>query len=78
MYITVQFKDKFKIFKGKTYDFKLAPAEEIPKVGSIIRMYTPDFSKTVCNATRVKVVGLKKESNSASEMISYIETSLDN
>lgn len=45
MYITVQFKDKFKVFKGKTYDFELAPAEEIPKVDSIIRMYTPDFSK---------------------------------
>jgi hypothetical protein len=59
MYISVMFKDKNKVFKGKSYDFKLATSET-PKVGSIIRMYNADFTKVVCNATRVKVMAVKK------------------
>ena len=77
MYISVMFKDKNKVFKGKSYDFKLATSET-PKVGSIIRMYNADFTKVVCNATRVKVMAVKETSDAAAnEPISYIETTLD-
>lgn len=72
--ISVQFKDKNKVFRGRTYDFKVATA---PKVGSIIRMYNKEMTKPVCNATRVKVVEVKGTSSAATEEIEYIETTLE-
>ena len=57
MYITVQFK-KNNVFSGKTYDYEIK-GKTTPKVGDIIRMYSPDGSKKVCNATRVKVLAVK-------------------
>lgn len=75
MYIKVQFKNKDKIFCGKTYDFKIS--EKPPKVGAIVRMYTKDFSRKVCNATRVKVVDILETSEAAQQEVSFIETTLD-
>lgn len=72
--ISVQFKDKDKNFRGKLYDFKVAKA---PKVGSIIRMYDKDFTKPVCNATRVRVVEVKDNSDVETEEIGFIETTLE-
>ena len=72
--ISVQFKDKNKVFRGKTYDFKV---EKAPKIGSIIRMYDTKFEKPICNATRVKVVDVKKTSAAATELIGFVETTLD-
>ena len=38
MVITVQFKDRNKNFRGRTYDYLLHKEEDIPKNGDIIRM----------------------------------------
>ena len=38
MVITVQFKDRNKNFRGKTYDYILHKEETIPKNGEIIRL----------------------------------------
>lgn len=75
MYIGVQFKDKNKNFKGKVYDFEVVGKP--PKKGSIIRMYSPDFTRVVCNATRVKVIDVKEKSDKSQDVISYVETTLD-
>lgn len=78
MFITVQFKDKEKNFKGKKYDFKLAKNEALPRSGDIIRMYNEDGGKC-CNGTRVKVVDVKVYSRTADlrNPIRYEEASLE-
>lgn len=75
MYITVQFKNKEKVFGGRLYDFEVNVKP--PKKGSIIRMYEPDFEGRVCNATRVKVVDVKETSNCSQQEVNYVETTLD-
>lgn len=57
MIITVQFKDKNKVFKGKTYDYECVDSV-IPKKNDIIRMVNEDC-EYICNGTRVKVVDVK-------------------
>jgi hypothetical protein len=78
MIISVKFKDKNKIFKGRSYDYKLNSDERIPKVGSIIRMMNNDYSFR-CNGTRVRVENVRKESieDSGLEEIRYLESSLE-
>ena len=78
MFITVQFKDKNKNFKGRTYDFKLAKDVVPPRSGDIIRMYNEDGGKC-CNGTRVKVVDVKVYSRTADlkKIIRYEEAALD-
>ena len=75
MYITVQFK-KNNVFSGKTYAYEIK-GQTTPKVGDIIRMYSPDGSKKVCNATRVKVLAVKSFSEKSESEISYVESSLE-
>lgn len=65
MYISVQFKDKAKNFKGRNYDFLLSSAVSPPSVGSIIRMYKADGGEKVCNATRVRVNRVMENSATA-------------
>ena len=79
MFITVQLKDKNKVFKGRTYDFKLAKDVVPPRSGDIIRMYNEDGGKC-CNGTRVKVVDVKVYSRTADlkKMIRFEEAALDN
>lgn len=77
MFISVMFKDRNKIFKGKTYDYKLSDEEEIPAVGSIIRMMDEEYDY-ICNGTRVKVVDVKVASETPqSAVIRYISSSLE-
>lgn len=78
MFITVQFKDREKNFRGKTYDFKLAKGTVPPRSGDIIRMYNEDGG-ACCNATRVKVVDVKTYSKTADlkKSIWYEEASLE-
>ena len=78
MFITVQFKDKNKVFKGRTYDFKLAKDVVPPRSGDIIRMYNEDGGKC-CNGTRVKVVDVKVYSRTADlkKMIRFEKASLE-
>ena len=59
-----------------TYDYEIK-GKTTPKVGDIIRMYSPDGSKKVCNATRVKVLAVKSFSEKSESEISYVESSLE-
>lgn len=76
MFISVQFKDKNKNFRGKCYDYELVEGIEVPATGSIIRMLDEDYD-FVCYGTRVKVTAVKKESSTAKMKIRYEEASLD-
>ena len=76
MYITVQFRNRDNIFSGKSYDYEIN-SKKRPKVGDIIRMYSPDGGKRVCNATRVKVLAVKSTSEKSEAEISYVESSME-
>lgn len=76
MYITVQFKDKNKVFKGRTYDYKLNSSEKVPNKETIIRMMDNNYD-WIANGTRVKVVDIKKYSATATQEIKYIEDTID-
>ena len=78
MIVTVQFKNKDKVFSGKTYDYILNKNEEVPKQGSIIRMMDKNYNY-ICNGTRVKVVSLREEkfSDSLLTEIKYVTSTLD-
>lgn len=78
MIVTVQFKNKDKVFSGKTYDYILNKNEEVPKQGSIIRMMDKNYNY-IYNGTRVKVVALRKEkfSDSLLTEIKYVTSTLD-
>lgn len=62
MVVSVQFKDKNKVFKGRIYDYLLHKDDENEiQGGDIIRMMDKDYNFT-CHGTRVKVVGLRAAS----------------
>lgn len=77
MFITVQFKNANLVFGGKKYDYQLSKGvTSPPKVGDIIRMYGEKGEK-VCNATRVRVVDVKQESDKSYCIIVPKPSSLD-
>jgi uncharacterized protein YhfF len=76
MFISVQFKDKNKVFKGKIYDYELL-TDVVPKVGEIIRMVDKD-NEPVCYGTRVKVVAVKAETPiKVWDKVNYLIASLE-
>lgn len=76
MYISIQFKDRNKVFKGKTYDYKLHSDESVPPVGSIVRLMDEDYDY-IHYGTRTKVVSVKEQSSTATMTVRYVEASLD-
>ena len=78
MFVTVQFKDRNKVFKGRTYDYLLNGEETVPQVGQIIRLMDDNYNY-LCYGTRVKVVGVK-ETSEVKEPVSvrYVVASLEN
>lgn len=82
MYITVQFKDRNKIFKGKTYDYLLNKEETPPQRGDIIRMLDDNYNYRFYG-TRVKVVDVfddEKKLNIPKENVAsirYIQSSME-
>lgn len=76
MYITVQFKDRNKVFKGKTYDYLLNKEEKPPQRGDIIRMMDDNY-EYICYGTRVKVVDVVNGNKDNLTSIRYIKTTLD-
>ena len=78
MFVTVQFKDRDKVFKGRTYDYLLNREEIVPQVGQIIRLMDDNYNY-LCYGTRVKVVGVK-ETSEVKEPVSvrYVVASLEN
>ena len=76
MVVSVQFKNKNKVFVGDEYDYLLSNEEEVPKKGSIIRMMDTGYNY-LYGGTRVKVVGVKKTSPIAKTIIRYVEATLE-
>lgn len=76
MFVSVQFKDKAKNFRGRIYDYELAKDEEVPAVGSIIRMMDENYNY-ICYGTRVKVTDVKRKSETAKTKIRCLITTLD-
>lgn len=76
MFITVQFKDAKKNFRGRTYDYELCRDEAPPRKDSVIRMMDEDYDY-ICHGTRVKVVGIKDKSETANVKIRWVEASME-
>lgn len=78
MVITVQFKDKNKVFKGRTYDYLLNKEEELPQKGSIIRMMDNDYNY-IYNGTRTRVVNVRKatKGDEGLKVIRYINSTME-
>lgn len=79
MVISVQFKDKNKVFKGRSYDYLLHKEEKVPSCGNIIRMMDENYNYAY-NGTRVKVVGVRNETEEDKKnllVVRYIKTTLD-
>lgn len=77
MFITVQFKNKDKVFRGRTYDYLLNKEEDVPEVGQIVRLMDSNYNY-LCYGTRVKVVGVKEKSEVKDPMIvRYVTASLE-
>jgi hypothetical protein len=78
MVVSVKFKDKNKIFRGHSYDYRLNKEEKIPKVGAIIRMMDNDYNWK-CYGTRVRIENIRKETVEDINLdeIRYLETTLD-
>lgn len=82
MYITVQFKDRNKVFKGKTYDYLLNKEEKPPQRGDIIRMLDDNYNYRFYG-TRVKVVDVfndEKKLNVPKENVAsirYVQSSME-
>lgn len=77
MFITVQFKNKDKVFRGRTYDYLLNKEEDVPEVGQIVRLMDSDYNY-LCYGTRVKVVDVKEKSEVKEPMtVRYVTASLE-
>lgn len=77
MFISVQFKDKNKVFKGKIYDYELLDGVPTPQIGDIVRMLDKD-DKPVCYGTRVKIVAIKAATDvKVWDKVKYLTTTLD-
>lgn len=70
MVISVQFHDKEENFCGKEYDFALVAGEEIPELGSVIRLMDVNYNY-LFYGTRVKVVNKKENSLEALNEVRY-------
>lgn len=75
MYITIQFKDAQKVFKGKTYDYELCADEPAPKKDDIVRM-TDENWNYIHYGTRVKVIDVKQKSETAKAKVRLIQSTL--
>lgn len=76
--VTVRFKNKDKVFVGKSYDYILFQNEDIPKEGDIIRMLDKDY-EYICYGTRVRVEQVRLDMVDINKytFIHYIEDSLE-
>ena len=76
MFISIMFKDKYGVFKGKEYDYKLCSNEQQPIVGSIVRLMDKNYD-FIHYGTRVLVTAVKSFSNTAKVEVRCLETTLD-
>ena len=78
MVITVQFKDRNKNFRGRTYDYLLHKEEDIPKNGDIIRMMDENYNY-LYYGTRTRIVNVRKETERymGLKVIRYINATME-
>lgn len=77
MVITVQFKDRNKVFKGPAYDYRLHSEETTPRRGSIIRLMDENYEWRHYG-TRVKVVDIRwDEKEEGLDVVRYVEANLE-
>lgn len=79
MVISVQFKDKNKNFRGKSYDYLLHKEEKIPCRGEIVRLMDEDYEYKHYG-TRVMVTKVRMaatEDRDKLDVVRYISTTLD-
>lgn len=75
MIVSIRFKDKNKVFRGRTYDFNLIKGTNIPKQNDIVRMI--DRNGNFCfYGTRVQVERIRKGYNEKLESIETIKSDL--
>lgn len=75
MIVSIRFKDKNKVFRGRTYDFNLIKGTNIPKQNDIVRMI--DRNGNFCfYGTRVRVERIRKGYNEKLESIETIKSDL--
>lgn len=76
MIVSIKFKNKNKVFCGKTYDFNLIKGTNIPKRNDIVRMI--DRNGNFCfYGTRVRVEKVCKGYNEKLESIETIKSNLN-
>ena len=79
MVITVQFKDRNKNFRGKTYVYILHKEETIPKKWEIILLMYANYNY-LYYCTRIRVTGIRHSVPSDKEKLSvirYVTATLD-
>lgn len=76
MIISIRFKDKNKVFRGKTYDFNLIKGARVPKKNEIVRMVDSN-NDYMFYGTRVRVEAVRGGYDNSLEDIDTIESSLD-
>lgn len=79
MIISVQFKDKNKNFRGKSYDCLLHKEERIPRCGEIVRLMDEDYEYKHYG-TRVMVTNVRMAATGDKDkldVVRYISTTLD-
>ena len=77
MFVTVQFKDRNKVFRGRTYDYLLNREEAVSQVGQVVRLMDDNYNY-LCYGTRVKVVDVKERSEVKDPVsVRYVEASLE-
>lgn len=78
MVISIRFKDKNKVFRGKVYDFLLHEEEEIPKEGDIVRLLDESFDyRFYGTRVRVEAVRKRRKEDLNLEVVRYIKKDLD-
>lgn len=76
MIISIRFKDKNKIFRGKVYDFNLVKGAKVPKQNDIVRMV--DENGDYCfYGTRVRVENVRNGYDNQLDYVDTIESDLN-
>ena len=78
MVITVQFKDRNKNFRGKTYDYILHKEETIPKNGEIIRLMDENYNY-LYYGMRIRIANVREETEKdiGLKVIRYINATME-
>ena len=76
MIISIRFKDKNKVFRGKTYDFNLVKGARVPKQNDIVRMVDENGDYRFYG-TRVRVENIRNGYHNQLDYVDTIESNLN-